>query len=43
MSPHRAGWSEETEIARSVHLATLLNTAARGQPMPHRIDTHSGY
>lgn len=43
MSPHRAGWSNETEIARSVHLAALLNAAARGQPMPHRIDTHSGY
>ncbi|CAN5727412.1 hypothetical protein BH18PSE1_BH18PSE1_11790 [soil metagenome] len=43
MSPHRAGWSEETEIARAVHLAALLNAAARGKPMPRRIDTHSGY
>jgi len=43
MSPHRAGWSEETEIARFVHLAALLNAAALGQPMPHCIDTHAGY
>jgi phosphoglycerate dehydrogenase-like enzyme len=38
MSPHRAGWSEETEIFRSIHLAALLNTAACGKPLPDRID-----
>lgn len=38
MSPHRAGWSEETESSRSIHLAELLNAAARGKPLPNRID-----
>jgi phosphoglycerate dehydrogenase-like enzyme len=43
MSPHRAGWSEETEELRLLHLAELLNAAARGEPMPNRIDPVRGY
>jgi len=43
MSPHRAGHSDETEILRMGHLAALLNTAARGEPMPNRLDVQVGY
>jgi phosphoglycerate dehydrogenase-like enzyme len=43
MSPHRAGGSTETERLRRIHLAELLNAAARGQPMPNRIDLQAGY
>jgi phosphoglycerate dehydrogenase-like enzyme len=43
MSPHRAGWSAETEEARLVALAGLLNRAARGEPMPNRVDPGRGY
>jgi phosphoglycerate dehydrogenase-like enzyme len=43
MSPHRAGGSTETERLRRIHLAELLNTAARGGPMPNRIDLQVGY
>ncbi|CAL1239538.1 NAD(P)-dependent oxidoreductase [Candidatus Methylocalor cossyra] len=43
MSPHRAGWSEESEDLRLRHLAAALNAAARGQPLPHRIDPARGY
>ncbi|MGC9333373.1 MAG: NAD(P)-dependent oxidoreductase, partial [Anaerolineae bacterium] len=43
MSPHRAGGSTETEHLRMVHLARLLNAAARGEPMPNRVDLDAGY
>jgi phosphoglycerate dehydrogenase-like enzyme len=43
MSPHRAGSSVETEALRMVHLARLLNAAARGEPMPNRVDLEAGY
>jgi phosphoglycerate dehydrogenase-like enzyme len=43
MSPHRAGWSAETEDLRITHLARLLNAAARGEPMSNRIDLSRGY
>ena len=43
MSPHRAGHTEETEGLRMEHLAELLNAAARGQPMPNRVDLQDGY
>lgn len=43
MSPHRAGHTEETERLRMEHLAELLNAAARGQPMPNRVDLQAGY
>lgn len=43
MSPHRAGGSVETEKLRMIHLAELLNTAARGEPMPNRVDLQIGY
>jgi phosphoglycerate dehydrogenase-like enzyme len=43
MSPHRAGWSEETEELRLLHLAELLNAAAKGEPIPNRIDPARGY
>lgn len=43
MSPHRAGWSEETEAARCTKLAELLNAAARGRAIGCRIDLQRGY
>lgn len=43
MSPHRAGGSLETERLRMNHLADMLNTAARGEPMPNRVDLQMGY
>jgi phosphoglycerate dehydrogenase-like enzyme len=43
MSPHRAGGSTETEALRASHLAQLLNAAARGEPMPNRVDLQAGY
>lgn len=43
MSPHRAGGSTETEQLRLIHLADLLNAAARGEPMPNRVDLEAGY
>jgi phosphoglycerate dehydrogenase-like enzyme len=43
MSPHRAGWCTETQTLRMAHLATLLNAAARGEPMPNRVDIQAGY
>jgi phosphoglycerate dehydrogenase-like enzyme len=43
MSPHRAGWSEETELRRFDYLAELVNHAARGEPLPSRVDLVLGY
>lgn len=45
MSPHRAGsgGSTEIELRRMTHLAELLNTAARGEEMPNRVDVEVGY
>ena len=45
MSPHTGGafGTAYTEHERMVHLATLLNAAAAGQPMPNRIDLVAGY
>jgi phosphoglycerate dehydrogenase-like enzyme len=42
-SPHRGGGSLETEMLRMDHLAELLNAAARGEPMPNRVDLRAGY
>jgi len=43
MSPHRAGGSTETERLRVIHLAEMLNAAARGEPLPNRVDPQAGY
>jgi phosphoglycerate dehydrogenase-like enzyme len=43
MSPHRGAASTETERLRMDHLAALLNAAARGEPMPNRVDLAAGY
>ena len=43
MSPHRAGHSTATEALRLTHLAELLNAAARGEPLPNRVDLKAGY
>jgi phosphoglycerate dehydrogenase-like enzyme len=45
MSPHRAGagGTHEAETRRMATLARYLNAAARGEPMPHRVDVAAGY
>jgi phosphoglycerate dehydrogenase-like enzyme len=43
MSPHRGGGSEDSNILRMLRLAELLNTAARGEPLPNRVDLEVGY
>jgi phosphoglycerate dehydrogenase-like enzyme len=45
LSPHRGGGggSDEVERRRMDALAASLNAAARGEPMPHRIDLERGY
>ena len=45
MSPHRGGapHSPETESQRMRALAELLNAAARGEPIPNRVDLELGY
>lgn len=45
MSPHRAGAGglEEIERRRMAALASLLNAAARGEPLPNQVDVQMGY
>lgn len=43
LSPHRAGLCADTERLRAEALAEMLNGAARGEPMPHRVDLDRGY
>ena len=43
MSPHRGGATSETEKLRMLNLAQLLNAAARGEPVPNRVDIQAGY
>jgi phosphoglycerate dehydrogenase-like enzyme len=43
MSPHRAGTVYEKEHLRMRHLARMLNAAARGEPLPNRVDLEAGY
>jgi phosphoglycerate dehydrogenase-like enzyme len=43
MSPHRAGLTRDTDRLRMTHLAELLNHAARGEPLPNRLELERGY
>ena len=43
LSPHRAGHSDRTDALRAEHLAASLNAAARGEPIPNRVDLEAGY
>jgi phosphoglycerate dehydrogenase-like enzyme len=43
LSPHRAGHTDRSEELRATHLAQLLNIAARGEPIPNRVDLEAGY
>lgn len=43
LSPHRAGHGRGTEAARARDLARLLDAAARGDAIPHRVDVERGY
>lgn len=43
MSPHRGGDAAGIVPLRMAHLAKLLNAAARGKPMPNRVDLKAGY
>ncbi len=43
LSPHRGGASLGTEKLRMQHLARLLNTANRAEPIPNRVNLNLGY
>lgn len=45
LSPHRAGGggNAEIEVLRMNALAEMLLTAARGEPLPNRVDLDAGY
>jgi phosphoglycerate dehydrogenase-like enzyme len=43
MSPHRASAVAERDCLRVCCLARLLNAAARGEPLPDRVDLEAGY
>ena len=43
MSPHRGGSVIETERLRTEALASMLNAAAAGEPLPNRVDLELGY
>lgn len=43
LSPHRASDGDDTEGLWRVHLADLLNHAARGEPLPNLLDPAVGY
>jgi len=43
MTPHLAGHSDRTEHLRASELARMLNTAAKGEAMPNRVDLERGY
>ena len=43
LSPHRAGHGRGTEAARAAALAHLLDAAARGDGIVHRVDLDRGY
>lgn len=45
MSPHRAGGggADEVEFRRMRGIAEVLNAAAKGEPIPHRVDLEAGY
>jgi phosphoglycerate dehydrogenase-like enzyme len=45
MSPHRAGagGSDEIERRRMAALASVLNAAAAGDPLPNQVDLQAGY
>jgi phosphoglycerate dehydrogenase-like enzyme len=43
MSPHLGGHSDATEKLRIAELADMLNTAAKGEPLPNPVDPHRGY
>lgn len=42
-SPHRGGATRSTNRLRMECLASLLNTAARGEAIPNRVDLEAGY
>jgi phosphoglycerate dehydrogenase-like enzyme len=43
MSPHRGGLVSETDTLRMAALAELLNAAAKGEPIPNRVNLQAGY
>jgi len=43
MTPHLAENTDQTESFRAQELAKLLNLAAKGEPLPNRVDVEKGY
>jgi phosphoglycerate dehydrogenase-like enzyme len=43
MTPHYIANNSENDQRFVAELATMLNTAARGEPLPNRVDVWAGY
>ena len=43
LSPHRGGMTVDSETQGMAQIALMLNAAARGEPMPNRVDVGAGY
>ena len=43
LSPHRGGLTSGGRARSLTYTAQMLNAAARGEPMPNRVDTDAGY
>lgn len=43
MSPHRGGFTADSELHGLSQLADMLNAAARGEPLPNPVDVLAGY
>jgi phosphoglycerate dehydrogenase-like enzyme len=43
LSPHRGGWTVDSEQLGVATIASMLNAAARGEPLPNRVDVAAGY
>jgi len=43
LSPHRGGMTNGGWARRLAQLAQMLNAAARGEPLPNRVDVTAGY
>jgi phosphoglycerate dehydrogenase-like enzyme len=43
LSPHRGGMTTDSARQGMAQIAAMLNAAARGEPMPNRVDVAAGY
>jgi phosphoglycerate dehydrogenase-like enzyme len=43
LSPHRGGMTVDSQQQGMATIAAMLNAAARGEPLPNRVDVAAGY